>query len=191
MRRLLSKFSRSNPLIVHRTKRSWGPQCSPYPHHALSWITLNRPGLDARVLRHHRQRRRWRRSSSKATNQKRNMAEVEKDQIQDALRAGLFVRGLGRPCSANPYPQNSNEHVLWEKGWRLVDERGENASPIEAMSRSKLVPEFTPGGTSTKARRELKKSSIVVFLPSVRIMEVLRIFAVIAMGILMLIALRW
>jgi hypothetical protein len=119
------------------------------------------------------------------------MAEVEKDQIQDALREGLFVRGLGRPCSANPYPQNSNEHVLWEKGWRLVDERGENASPIEAMSRSKLVPEFTPGGTSTKARRELKKSSIVVFLPSVRIMEVLRIFAVIAMGILMLIALRW
>jgi hypothetical protein len=119
------------------------------------------------------------------------MAEVEKEQTQDAFRDGLFVRALGRPRSANPYPQSSSEGLLWEKGWRLIDADGENAPPTDATSRIKLVPEFTPRVAPTEARRELRKSLIAIFLPSARIMEALRIVAVIAMGILMLIALRW
>ena len=119
------------------------------------------------------------------------MAEVEKDQVQDAFREGLFVRALGRPCSANPYAPNSNEHALWEKGWRLVDERRENAPPTDAISRNAVVPEFTPSVAPPKARREPVKLPKAIALPSVRFMEVLRIGAVIAMGILMLIALRW
>jgi hypothetical protein len=119
------------------------------------------------------------------------MAEVEKAQTQEAFREGLFVRALGRPCSANPYPLNSNEHALWEKGWRLVNEDGENAPPRDATSRIKLVPEFTPGVAPTKARRKPPTSLIAIFFPLVRTIEVLRIAAVVAMGILMLIALRW
>jgi hypothetical protein len=128
---------------------------------------------------------------SMAMDQKRNMAEVEEEQTQDAFREGLFVRALGRPCTANPYPRNSREGLLWEKGWRSVDADGENAPPTDATSRIKLVPEFTPGVAPTKARREPTKSLIAIFLSSVRIIEALRIVAVIAMGILMLIALRW
>jgi hypothetical protein len=123
--------------------------------------------------------------------QDRKMPEVEEQQTQDAFREGLFVRALGRPCSANPYPQNPGEGFLWEKGWRLVDEDGENARPTDAISRIKLVPEFTPGVAPTEARRKPTKSFIAIFLPTVRIVGVLRIVAVIAMGILMLIALRW
>jgi hypothetical protein len=119
------------------------------------------------------------------------MAEIEKERAQDAFREGLFVRALGRPCSANPYPPNSNEGLLWEKGWRSVDEDGENALPADATSRIRLVPSFTPGASPTKARRKPTGSFIANYLPSARIIEVLRIATVIAMGILMLIALRW
>jgi hypothetical protein len=128
---------------------------------------------------------------STGRDQDRKMAEVEEEQTQDAFREGLFVRALGRPCSANPYPQNSSQGLLWEKGWRLVDEDGENAPPTGAISLVKLVPEFTPGVAPTEARREPTKSFIAIFRPTVRIVGVLRIVAVIAMGILMLMALRW
>jgi hypothetical protein len=128
---------------------------------------------------------------SKGMDQKHAMAEVEKAQTQEAFREGLFVRALGRPCSANPYPLNSNEHALWEKGWRMVDEDGQNVPPSDATSRIKLVPEFTPGVGRTKVRRERPTSLIAIFFPLVHLIKVLRIVAVIAMGILMLIALRW
>jgi hypothetical protein len=86
--------------------------------------------------------------------QKHDMAEVEKGQTQEAFREGLFVRALGRPCSANPYPQNSAEGFLWEKGWRLIDALGENAPTADAISPGKLVPEFTPGVASAKIIQE-------------------------------------
>jgi hypothetical protein len=130
-------------------------------------------------------------SLSEAIDQKRKMAEIEKERVQESFREGLFVRALGRPRSANPYPPNTNEGLLWERGWRSVDEAGENASSVDATSRIRLVPSFTPGAAPTRARRESGMSFIANYLPSVRIIEVLRIATVIAMGILMLIALRW
>lgn len=119
------------------------------------------------------------------------MAEIEKERAQDTFREGLFVRALGRPCSANPYPPNTNEGLLWEKGWRSVDEDGENALPADATSRIRLVPSFIPGAAPTKARGKPTRSFIANYLPSAHIIEVLRIATIIAMGILMLIALRW
>jgi len=45
-------------------------------------------------------------------------------EIDDApLRDGVFVRALGRPLSANPYPENSQDAAKWESGWRLIDAR--------------------------------------------------------------------
>lgn len=118
---------------------------------------------------------------------KRNMAEVEKKQTQDAFREGLFVRALGRTCSSNPYPPNSDESALWEKGWRSVDE---NIPPTEAGRRVKLVPEFMPGVALTSSRQApLKPKGIVI--PRVRLADALRIAAGIAIIIVMLIALRW
>jgi hypothetical protein len=119
------------------------------------------------------------------------MAEIEKERAQDTFREGLFVRALGWPCSANPYPPNSNEGLFWEKGWRSVDEVGEGALPTDTTSRIKLVPAFTPGVAPTKARQKPATSLITNFLPSARVIEVLRVAAVIAMGVLMLIALHW
>ena len=117
------------------------------------------------------------------------MAEVEKDQTQDAFREGLFVRALGRPSSTNPYPPHSDERALWEKGWRSVDERGQNVPPADARSRLRLVPEFTPGAARATVRRAPSKRKAIVF-PSVRVADALRILAVIAMIVFMLIALR-
>jgi hypothetical protein len=54
------------------------------------------------------------------------MAEIEKEQTQDAFREGLFVRALGWACSTNPHPPNSDEHILWEKGWWLIDTHRES-----------------------------------------------------------------
>jgi|HubBroStandDraft_6_1064221.scaffolds.fasta_scaffold2118168_1 hypothetical protein len=119
------------------------------------------------------------------------MAEIEKERAQDTFREGLFVRALGRPSSANPYPPNSDEGLLWEKGWRSVDEDGENGISTDATSRARLVPSFIPGAAPAMAHREPTRSFIANFLPSVRIIEILRIATVVAMGILMLIALRW
>jgi len=43
-------------------------------------------------------------------------------EIDDApFRDGVFVRALGRPLSANPYPKRSYEASKWESGWRLID----------------------------------------------------------------------
>jgi hypothetical protein len=117
------------------------------------------------------------------------MPEVGKDKTRDAFREGLFVRALGRPCSSNPYPPNSNERSLWESGWRLVDERDGNAPPADAMSRFKVVPEFTPGVALTKARRAPLKPKAII-LPSIRSPESLRILAVIVMAIIMIILVR-
>jgi hypothetical protein len=35
---------------------------------------------------------------------------------------GLLARALGRACSRNPYPSNSDEASLWERGWRSIDD---------------------------------------------------------------------
>lgn len=130
-------------------------------------------------------------SSSGPTDQKRKMAEIEKERAHDTFSEGLFVRALGRPCSANPYPLSSNEGRLWERGWRSIDEDDERASPTGATSRIRLGPSFTPGAAPTKSRREPTRAFIAIYLPSVRVIEIYRIATVVAIGILMLIALRW
>jgi hypothetical protein len=55
------------------------------------------------------------------------MYKSEEDRRLDFLGEGLVVRALGRACSDNPYPRGSKEAFLWEKGWRLIDERREGA----------------------------------------------------------------
>jgi hypothetical protein len=39
----------------------------------------------------------------------------------NVFNEGLFARALGRDCRRNPYPLNSDEASLWERGWQLVD----------------------------------------------------------------------
>jgi hypothetical protein len=119
---------------------------------------------------------------------KPTMAEVKKEQTQEAFRQGLFVRALGRPCNSNPYPPNSDESALWEKGWRSVDE---NAPPTEAGRRIKLVPEFTPGARPVTPRRvQLNPPKSLAFLAA-RFSNVLRALAVVALIAFMLAALWW
>jgi hypothetical protein len=58
------------------------------------------------------------------------MYKSEEDRRLDFLGEGLVVRALGRACSDNPYPRGSKEAFLWEKGWRLIDERREGVPPM-------------------------------------------------------------
>jgi hypothetical protein len=58
------------------------------------------------------------------------MYKSVKDGRLDFAGEGLVVRELGRPCSDNPYPRGSEEAFLWEKGWRLIDERGDGVPPM-------------------------------------------------------------
>ena len=58
--------------------------------------------LDARVLMQALVYRDANAVVAEATGQKWKMAEIEKERAQDTFREGLFVRALGRPCSANP-----------------------------------------------------------------------------------------
>jgi hypothetical protein len=69
--------------------------------------------------------------------------------------------------------------------------KADNGISTDATSRARLVPSFIPGAAPAMAHREPTRSFIANFLPSVRIIEILRIATVVAMGILMLIALRW
>jgi hypothetical protein len=49
------------------------------------------------------------------------MIQDTKESLQHVYREGIFTRALGRPNSSNPYPAYTTEHLLWEKGWRLID----------------------------------------------------------------------
>jgi hypothetical protein len=49
------------------------------------------------------------------------MIQIESDSLLHVYREGVFTRALGRPKSRNPYPVQTFEHFLWEKGWRLID----------------------------------------------------------------------
>jgi hypothetical protein len=49
------------------------------------------------------------------------MIQDTTESLQHIYREGIFARALGRPCSSNPYLGHTNEHFLWEKGWRLID----------------------------------------------------------------------
>jgi hypothetical protein len=62
------------------------------------------------------------------------------DQHCDAFREGLFVRALGRASGNNPYPPNSKESVLWERGWRSIDAPGLSDPGAPAI---KSFPSFT------------------------------------------------
>jgi len=120
------------------------------------------------------------------------MTEVEKDHVRYVYREGLFARALGRACSSNPHPPNSEESVLWEKGWRLIDKRRENVRPASAaFSSIKLVPDFTPGARATVSRPVLLKPPKSLTFLLARVTNMLRILAVAALIVFMLAALRW
>jgi hypothetical protein len=70
------------------------------------------------------------------------MAQVEKDQDQAAYREGLFVRALGRPLDSNPYPPKSEDGLLWEDGWRLIDRRRDRITRFDAAAPAKAVLEL-------------------------------------------------
>jgi len=117
-----------------------------------------------------------------------NMTEVDKDQVQDAYREGLFVRALGRACSSNPYPPNSKESVLWEKGWRLIDTDRENILATDAaFPPIKSVPEFTPGVASANSRQDQLEPRIGAMSPLVRFANVVLALALVGVLIGMLI----
>jgi hypothetical protein len=99
-----------------------------------------------------------------------------RDDRQDAYRGGLFVRALGRPSSNNPYIAKSDENVLWEKGWRSMDEAGATGSAVPAI---KLVPNFIPD-------RPLPVSSAT---PLARCIEVILAIAIAGLILTILIAL--
>jgi hypothetical protein len=99
-----------------------------------------------------------------------------RDDRQDAFREGLFVRALGRASSTNPYIANSDENVLWEKGWRSIDEMAATSSAVPA---TKLVPNFVPD-------RPLPVSSAT---PLARCIEVILAVAIAGLILAILIAL--
>jgi hypothetical protein len=71
---------------------------------------------------------------------------TEVDDDQGAFREGLFVRALGCPCNTSPYPLNSEEAVLWEMGWRLINVGREAVRPTNlALSRFRPILQSTPG----------------------------------------------
>ena len=66
---------------------------------------------------------------------------LERQRLQEAYREGIFIRALGRPC-CNPYPPDTIENNLWEKGWRLIDATREERSLDPFVTN--VVPDFTP-----------------------------------------------
>jgi hypothetical protein len=105
---------------------------------------------------------------------------TEVDTVQGAYREGLFVRALGRPCSSNPYPPNSEEGILWERGWRLIDANRQNvASTVTAVPLGNPVPEFTPGAAAASSRKE--QPPIVGASPRNRLVDMAIILAFIAL----------
>jgi hypothetical protein len=71
-----------------------------------------------------------------AANRRSRMNKSEEDRRFDFLGEGLVVRALGRACGDNPYPRGSKEAFLWEKGWRLIDERREGVSQMRDATRA-------------------------------------------------------
>lgn len=119
------------------------------------------------------------------------MAEVDRGQTRDALREGLFVRALGRLSSENPYPRDSDDHALWEKGWRLIDSSYESFPPTEAKSRSRLVPDAALSVVRVAPRQDETQRPKPRAPRQIPIAKALRVLAVIALLVAMLIALRW
>jgi hypothetical protein len=104
------------------------------------------------------------------------------DTCQGAYREGLFVRALGRPCSNNPYPPNSEEGVLWEKGWRLIDTRRESVPYADAaLPPVRPVPEFTPGVAPAKSAEDRREQPIAGLSTRNRLVDVAIILAFTAM----------
>jgi hypothetical protein len=119
------------------------------------------------------------------------MGEVDRSQTHDALREGLFVRALGRPSSANPYPQDSDDQALWEKGWRLIDSSYYSLPSAHARSRGRLVPDSAPGNVASMPRQDGTQRPKPRAPRQIRIVGTLRILAVLVSLVAMLIALRW
>jgi hypothetical protein len=153
---------------------------------------LNRRHLGATV----RCRHRWAPSVTgaavvNAAAEHTEMAEVDRGQTHDALREGLFVRALGRPSSANPYPQGSDDHTLWENGWRLIDSPHESFTSANAEPRSRLVPHSAPVAIPSAPRQDEMQRPKPRAPRQNRVTDALRILTVLVSLVAMLIALQW
>jgi hypothetical protein len=42
---------------------------------------------------------------------------------------GRHARDRGDPVTANPYPTGSDEHRIWERGYRIPDAEAQAATP--------------------------------------------------------------
>jgi hypothetical protein len=116
------------------------------------------------------------------------MTKVDLDNT--AFREGLFVRALGRPCSSNPYPPNSEESVLWESGWRLIDAKrldfGSTTPPAPLAMQALL---YTPPAAEGSFRHEDRGPRIVrVSRRRARLIDatIALVFAAVLLGMWML-----
>jgi hypothetical protein len=92
------------------------------------------------------------------------MIQVAKESLQQVYRQGIFTRALGRSCSSNPYPLDTSENVLWEKGWRLIDATREERA-LDQFARvlvSNYIPEKQPKPCAVDASAWLWRSAVAL-----------------------------
>ena len=46
---------------------------------------------------------------------------------------GRHARDRGDPITANPYPENSDAHATWERGYRIPDREGQEQAAGSAI----------------------------------------------------------
>jgi len=92
------------------------------------------------------------------------MIQVAKESPQQVYRQGIFTRALGRSCRSNPYPLDTSENVLWEKGWRLIDATREERS-LDQFARVLVfnyIPEELPKPYAVDASGWLWRSAVAL-----------------------------
>jgi hypothetical protein len=88
------------------------------------------------------------------------MIQGAKESLQHVYREGIFTRALGRPNSSNPYPINTTEHLLWDKGWRLIDATHAQHEPDQFGIT--LSASYSPTQQPTSAREWLWRTTIAL-----------------------------
>jgi hypothetical protein len=108
------------------------------------------------------------------------MTRVDND--QGAFREGLFVRALGRPCNSNPYQPSSDEAVLWDMGWRLID-AGRDGVPStgSVVLPVRPDPELSPGDSWADFRSEYREPSAATASPRGRLVDAAIVLTFVAM----------
>jgi hypothetical protein len=94
------------------------------------------------------------------------MTQVEKEQTRSAYREGIFVRALGRSLDSNPYPSKSEDGLLWEEGWRVIDGRRPNAKRFGEEPILALRPEASKDAIEDSGRQP-KSAPLQSFFPPV------------------------